>query len=162
MVLRLTSILLRVDQDRTTAEEELFAGTNNGCVARCSCDIPLLHSEKSCSCGMSVRLCLDGWRQDLGGGLKMARDEGASCCACPSSEARQSLQSIDHHAVLHDALDICLPLLRVALEKEHNSLYSCSSPELLHNLGGENHKWSGGLSVLLVVPRSFTKGVRNN
>ena len=77
----------------------------------------------------------------------MARDEGATCVPRPSNETWESLHSIYHHPILHDALDMCLPPLHVEPDRGHNSVLSCSSPDLSDDPDSENHKWSGGLSV---------------
>lgn len=77
----------------------------------------------------------------------MVRDEGAACVPRPLNETWENLHSVDHHPVLHDALDMCLPPLHVASDREHNSVCSFSSPDLSDDSDAENHKWSGGLSV---------------
>lgn len=77
----------------------------------------------------------------------MVRDEGAACVPYPSNKIWEILHSVGHHPVLHDAPDMCLPPLHVALDREHNSVCSCPSPDLSDDPDAENHKWSGGLSV---------------
>ena len=96
---------------------------------------------------ISARVWLDGQRQGHSGDCKVVRDEGAACVPRPLNETWENLHSVDHHPVLHDALDMGLPPLHAASDREHNSVCSFSSPDLSDDSDAENHKWSGGLSV---------------